>query len=227
MMNEMKINNEKPRRLSNESEEMGQISRVAFYAFVLNCVLTILKAILAKQSGSLAVTASAIDSGTDSLASLAVFGGLLLSTRKFKAFPYGLYKIENVISVVVSIFIFLAGLEIVRQSFSATWKPPVISLWVITGLFVNVMAIFLFGQYAVKTGKRTESPALIAEGRPGRRTVGNRCAFVGHAELFWRECQLCRNRNRSDRRRARCCFHCVCGMGTPCRRDAGVVGRLP
>jgi divalent metal cation (Fe/Co/Zn/Cd) transporter len=93
--------------LVSRTEETRQIQRVALYAFLLNFGLAGLKAALAYLSGSLAVVASAVDSATDSVASLAVLCGLKLSTRKSHTFPYGLYKIENVISVIVAIFIFL------------------------------------------------------------------------------------------------------------------------
>jgi len=106
-----------------ETEETRQIQRVALYAFLLNLGLAGLKVVLAYFSGSLAVAASAVDSGTDSVASLAVFGGLKLSTRKSLTFPYGLYKIENVISVIVAIFIFLAGFEIARKALSPAAEP--------------------------------------------------------------------------------------------------------
>ncbi len=78
-------------------EEAVRIQRVALYAFLINLGLAMMKAVLAAVSNSLAVTASAIDSATDSAASLALYGGLKLSTRKTKSFPLGLYKIENVI----------------------------------------------------------------------------------------------------------------------------------
>ena len=151
--------------LVSDTEETKQIQRVALYAFLLNLGLVGLKVALAYFSGSLAVAASAIDSATDSVASLAVFGGLKLSTRKTLTFPYGLYKIENVISVIVAIFIFLAGFEIARKALSPAAQPPAITLWVIGWLLAAVLITLLFGQYAIAVGKRTESPTLIAEGR--------------------------------------------------------------
>ena len=151
--------------LAGGTEETREIQRVALYAFLLNLGLSGLKIVLAYFSGSLALAASAVDSGTDSVASLAVFGGLKLSTRKSPAFPYGLYKIENVISVIMAIFIFLAGFEIVRKALSPAAAPPAIRLWVIGWLVGAVLLTFLFGQYAIAVGRRTESPTLIAEGR--------------------------------------------------------------
>ncbi|MBN1841014.1 MAG: cation diffusion facilitator family transporter [Deltaproteobacteria bacterium] len=159
------ISTDQRSHLVGRTEETKQIQRVAIYAFLLNFGLAGLKAALAYLSGSLAVVASAVDSATDSVASLAVLGGLKLSTRKSRAFPYGLYKIENVISVIVAIFIFFAGFEIARKALSPAEKLPAISPWIIALLLAGTLMTFLFGQYAIAAGKRTESPTLIAEGR--------------------------------------------------------------
>jgi len=153
------------RKNNTLAKEAKQIERVALYALLINFVLTGIKAVLAYFSGSLAVAASAIDSATDSVASLTILGGLKLSTRKSPTFPYGLYKIENVISVIMAIFIFFAGYEIVRNILSPGIKPPTITLGLIGWLSAGILITFLFGQYAIAIGKRTKSPTLIAEGR--------------------------------------------------------------
>lgn len=151
--------------LCSEADETKQILLVAFYALFLNLALTILKTIIAFLTSSLAVAASAVDSAIDSFASLAVLGGLKMSTRKTKTFPYGLYKIENLISVIVALFIFVAGYEILRRALTSAVSSPHITPWVIGWLLVSVLATFLFGQYAIMMGKRSGSPALVAEGR--------------------------------------------------------------
>ena len=147
------------------NDETKQIHRIAAYAFFLNLVLAIMKALLAFSSGSLAITASAIDSGTDAVASLVIYGGVKLSTKKTRSFPMGLYKLENVASVVMALFIFIAGYEIIREILSPVGSLPRISLSYIILLFAGTVATLLFGQYAISTGRRTESPTLIAEGR--------------------------------------------------------------
>ncbi len=141
------------------------IHRVAILAFLLNLGLAGMKGALALTSGSLAVAASAIDSATDCIASMALFAGLKLSVRKTPSFPLGLYKIENVLSVVVALFIFLAGYEIARKAFKPDSAPPDISLGVVLLLALGTLATHLFGRYAVKAGRRTGSPTLKAEGR--------------------------------------------------------------
>lgn len=146
-------------------DETRQIHRVAGYAFLLNLALAIMKALLAFFSGSLAITASAIDSGTDAVASLVIYGGVKLSTRKTPSFPMGLYKLENVASIVIALFIFIAGYEIIRKVLSPTESSLQISFSYILLLIAGTVATLLFGQYAISIGRRTESPTLIAEGR--------------------------------------------------------------
>jgi cation diffusion facilitator family transporter len=152
-------------RKDSWNQESRQIRRVALYGFLLNLSLTAMKALLALFSGSLAIIASTIDSATDSVASLVLYIGLKLSNKKTSTFPLGLYKIENLISVAMAFFIFFAGYEIARHAFSAAALPPDISLTTILLVLLGTIAIFLFGQYAVAAGRRTESPTLIAEGR--------------------------------------------------------------
>jgi cation diffusion facilitator family transporter len=147
------------------SKESRQIQRIASYGFLLNLALTIMKIALAFVSGSLAITASTIDSATDSISSLLLYFGLKLSTKKTSNFPLGLYKIENVISVILALFIFFAGYEIARHAFFTEASFPEISLTTILLMLAGTIAIFFFGQYAIAAGKKTESPTLIAEGR--------------------------------------------------------------
>lgn len=146
-------------------EESKSIQLTALLAFVLNVVLAAAKGAMAVYSGSLALTASAVDSATDAVASLVLVGGLRLSSLKTRNFPLGLYKIENVLSVVVALFIFLAGWEIAQEAFSRPGPPPRVSVLIIGLQAAATLAVLLFGRYALNVGRRTESPTLIAEGR--------------------------------------------------------------
>ncbi len=154
---------------ADEQHDFGnedrQIRNVAFLAFLLNLGLAGVKGWLAYESASLAVTAGAVDSAADSVASLAVFFGLLLSARKTKTFPLGLYKVENLISVIVALFIFFAGYEIATRLIRPPAPPPDITLSLLWWMLGCTVAVFLFGKYALFLGEKTESPALKAEGR--------------------------------------------------------------
>lgn len=146
-------------------KETRQIQGIMLYAFLINVALAALKAVLAFLSGSLAVTASAIDSLTDAFASMAVYAGVKLSTKQFRSFPLGLYKIENLISIIIGFFILLVGYEIARRIFFETGAPPPdISMWIVGLLAFATFVTFMFGRFALHLGRKTESPTLIAEG---------------------------------------------------------------
>jgi cation diffusion facilitator family transporter len=171
-------------------QEARLIQRVALLAFLINLGLAIMKAILAVLSNSLAVSAGAIDSATDSIASLVLYGGVRLSSKKSPHFPLGLYKIENVISVIVAFFIFFAGYEIARQILTPAQEHPEVSMTVMVLLFVGTTATFLFGQYALLTGKRTGSPTLLAEGRHRQVDVISSLVVLASAGLSYFRVQV-------------------------------------
>jgi cation diffusion facilitator family transporter len=147
------------------TEEARLISKVAGLALVLNFLLALMKTFLSFYSGSLSITAGAIDSATDTVASLAIYMGILLSERKSRSFPLGLYKLENIASVIISIFIFIAGYEIIQHILISAPTDMNIFPLTICLLLAGTIATFLFGQYATVVGKKTGSPTLIAEGR--------------------------------------------------------------
>jgi cation diffusion facilitator family transporter len=171
-------------------DDTAQVCRVAGYAFVLNLFLAVMKGFLAVTSGSLAIMAGAIDSGTDAIASFVIYGGVKLSTRKTRAFPLGLYKLENVASVLIAIFIFIAGYEIAARIFSGQEQLPQIPLPYIWLLAAATLMIFLFGRYAIRVGRRTHSPTLLAEGRHRQVDVLSSivvlvAAFLGYLGVGW------------------------------------------
>jgi len=70
-----------------------------------------------------------------------------------------------VISVIVALFILFVGYEIARQIFlNAGAPPPDISPGIVVLLALATLVTFMFGQYALHLGRKTESPTLIAEG---------------------------------------------------------------
>ncbi len=145
--------------------ETRRIGRLFLLAFVLNLILAGVKSVLAINSDSFAVTAGAIDSVTDSVASLAVYVGILLSSRTLKSFPLGLYKLENFLSIVIALFIFITGYEVAKRIFLVKENVTSISLTTIFLLVTTTAGIFIFGQYASSVGKQTGSPTLKAEGK--------------------------------------------------------------
>ena len=141
------------------------VARVATWGVVVSLALVALTVAIAAVSHSFALTATAVDCVVDVVAALVLWLGLRLSERKPAAFPYGLYKIENLLQVAVALLIFIASYEIARQAFAASRRTPSIDALVIAGVVVTIAATWVYGWYAMRLGKRVSSPALIADGK--------------------------------------------------------------
>jgi len=139
-------------------------SRTAFYSTLLNIGVAGTKGVLAWLSGSSALLADAVHGFSDVFASVLVLVGIWLSKKRSKAFPWGLYKVENIVALVSSGFIFLAGYEIVRHAFIAGRASHLSHLFIAaSGLLIIVLVIIFFSRYEAKKAKSLSSPSLRAD----------------------------------------------------------------
>ena len=143
---------------------MEQSEKIGLYSIATNLVLVGVKFGLSLLSGSVALIADAIHSLTDVISSVTVFAGIKISKRKSKNFPYGLYKVENFVSLLSSIFIFLAGYEIVHATFFKQHSLKIDYLpYAMAGVLLTMGITFAFSRYELRQGKEIGSPSLIAD----------------------------------------------------------------
>ncbi|NLM29787.1 MAG: cation diffusion facilitator family transporter [Methanomicrobiales archaeon] len=147
------------------------IMRVALLSLAVNIGLVIAKLTLSVYSGSLALRADGIHSFVDVVAALALIAGLLLSTRKRRDFPYGLYKIENVVAVVISLLIFFTAFEIAMEAVAGDVTAQPYGGWVLLIVAGFIPVPFILGTYQVNVGRKYNSPGLIADGRQHQMDV--------------------------------------------------------
>jgi cation diffusion facilitator family transporter len=141
------------------------LERMGVYSLVINMGLVALKLGLAAFSGSLALAASATDSAVDIFGSLAVLVGLVISKRKTRAFPFGLYKVENVVSIIIAVLILVAGYEIAKEAIAGSTGPVTTEWWMLLGVGLTVIVPLVWGRYELRVGKAANSPSLMAEAR--------------------------------------------------------------
>ncbi|MGD2147032.1 MAG: cation diffusion facilitator family transporter [Anaerolineae bacterium] len=149
----------------------ANVERWGWYSIGINVVLGAINLVVALASGSLAVRAELVHNLVDLLTAVAVLIGLRLSTRKTKAFPYGLYKLENVITVGLAMMIFVTAYEIARD---ALFTPPgraEVDPWMLGGLIVATIIPLLFSHFELQAGERANSPALVADAKEYRAHV--------------------------------------------------------
>ncbi|HUW86256.1 MAG TPA: cation diffusion facilitator family transporter, partial [Methanoregula sp.] len=139
--------------------------RVALFSLLVNAGLVTIKVILSFLTGSLGLKADAVHSFIDIIGSGALILGFIISRRKSSSFPYGMYKAENIVSIIISFLLFFTAYEIVHQAIFVPSEIHSFSGWILALAAALIPVPFLFGRYEVSMGKRYNSPSLVADGK--------------------------------------------------------------
>jgi cation diffusion facilitator family transporter len=126
---------------------------------------------VALASGSLAVEAELVHNLVDLLTAIGVLIGLRFSTRKSRSFPYGLYKLENVVAVVLAVMTFVTVYEIARDALFEPPRQAVVDVWMLVGVIVATVIPLVFSHFELRAGQEANSPALIADAKEYRAHV--------------------------------------------------------
>jgi cation diffusion facilitator family transporter len=145
--------------------------KVGIYSLLVNVALAGVKLVLSFTTGSLALRADAIHSSVDIFGSVALIVGLVIANRKSSKFPYGLYKVENVVTVVISILLFVSVYEIVTEAIRGEAAEEILNSWVLITVGAMAVVPYLFSRYEIKVGERYNSPSLIADGKQFRADI--------------------------------------------------------
>src|SRR4030042_673636 len=146
----------------------SQATQVAWASIAVNIVLSLLNLAIAAASGSLAVAAEMVHNLVDLVASVAVLAGVKISERESRAFPYGLYKVENVVAVGIAILIFFTGYEIAQQAIRGGAGPVTVNGWMLAGVALSAMIPLAFSVYQMRVGRALNSPSLMASAQEYR-----------------------------------------------------------
>jgi cation diffusion facilitator family transporter len=157
--------------LAIPSQEPGNVERWGWYSIGVNVILATINLVVAVASGSLAVRAEMVHNGVDFLTAVAVLIGLKLSTRKTSEFPYGLYKLENVITVGLALMIFVTAYEIARDALFTPSREAVVDPWMLGGVILATVIPLIFSRYELRVGQEANSPALMADAKEYRAHV--------------------------------------------------------
>jgi cation diffusion facilitator family transporter len=153
--------NEGPGRQDGPSRTGGK--RLAVLSLSLNLFLAAAKYLLYLYAGSTAVLAEAVHSLTDVVGSLLVIGGIYLSEKKSRRFPWGLYKVENLAAVLSAALIFLSAYEIAAMIYHPSPAGLKNLDSALIALLVMALPIVLFSQYEAKRAAAINSPSLMAD----------------------------------------------------------------
>lgn len=137
----------------------------------VNLLLTAINLVIAAASGSLAVAAEMVHNLVDLMASVAVLAGLKISQRQSKDFPYGLYKIENLVAIGVALLIFVSGYEIAKEALFSASREARVEPWMLVGIGASALVPLVFSHFEMRVGREANSPALIADAQEYRAHI--------------------------------------------------------
>jgi cation diffusion facilitator family transporter len=156
-------------KFAGENSPISRVSgysKIAIYSCLVNFILMALKYYLGEASGSLALKADAIHSFADVISSLTIFLGIIIADRKTRNFPEGLYKVENLVALLSSLFIFFAAYEIGAEALWTVSHEQITNLPQVVGGIIAIMAIAaIFSRYELRIGLDVGSPSLVADAR--------------------------------------------------------------
>lgn len=138
---------------------------------IVNVSLFILKLIFSIITNSIALQADAFDNLTDIVMVLAALIGIVYSRKKpNEKFPYGYYKIENIISLFISLFIFYTAYIIILETFQdivnfiqGNFRIIKISPLSLIFLIISLIVSLIITYYLKTVGKKTNSPVIKSE----------------------------------------------------------------
>jgi len=146
-------------------ESLRRGRKVAAAATFATLLLTAVKAVVGYLSGSAALLADAVHSGSDVVAIFASWLGLKFAERKpTETFPYGFYKAETLATFLISGFILYAGVELLIEGVRKLGTTSDIDMpFLAMGVsLVSSAAALLIAVWEKKVGREINSQSLIA-----------------------------------------------------------------
>lgn len=147
---------------------MEPTERAEAIAVVASVFMAVGMISVALISGSVSVLAEGIDTCVDIITSIAVMIGLKLSKRRSKDFPYGLYKIENLVTIAIAALILFSAYALARESIDnlVSAQETVSKPWVAMATMAVVAVVTgLLAWNKGRVGRRENSPSLLADSR--------------------------------------------------------------
>ena len=169
-------------------ENQKQKTSVALLSIASNSILVLLKLTAGILSGSISVLSEAAHSSMDLIASIIAFFAVRISAKRPDAeHPFGHGKVEDISALAEALLIFIAAVWIIYEAIHKLINPrplEIVDRGVGVMLF-SVIANIVVSSLLFKVGKKTESPALIADAWHLRTDVYTSAGVMTGLALIW------------------------------------------
>lgn len=154
-----------------------------------NCLLFLFKLLAGSLTGSVSITADALNNLSDASGSIVTLIGFRVADKPAdEHHPYGHARAEYLSGLAVAVLILFIGFELVKSSVEKIFQPTAVefsatALWVLTGSIAVKLWMSLFNR---SLGHRISSTALIATAADSRNDCLSTFAVLlaGLAEHF-------------------------------------------
>ncbi len=131
----------------------------------LNIILCLMKFFVGSITGSIAITADAVNNLSDAGSSaVTVFGFKMAGKPADREHPFGHGRIEYITAMIVSFIILFMGIELAIQSVNKIRSPEDVKFSLIGAIIiaVSILGKLWLALFNKKLGKRIDSPAMTA-----------------------------------------------------------------
>lgn len=136
-----------------------------FVGIVMNIILAIAKLIIGTFSGSISITADAVNNFSDAGSSIITLIGFKMASKPADpSHPYGHGRIEYISGLIVAFIVLIFGIELMKSSVERIINPVEItySIWAIIVLILSIAGKIWLGLFNRKLGKAINSTAMTA-----------------------------------------------------------------
>ena len=141
--------------------------KVSTITLIINTLLFVFKFIAGLMAHSQAMISDAIHSLTDSITTIIVIFGLVMSSKKAdKEHPYGHERIESVFAIILSFILLVTGLSIGYMGIKAVFFSSKLTAPGFLALLAAVISIIvkeIMFHYTMRTAKKIASSSMEAD----------------------------------------------------------------
>lgn len=148
---------------SNVREKYGTLGGLV--GIVVNMIIAAAKLIIGSFSGSISITADAVNNFSDAGSSIITLIGFKMANKPAdEDHPYGHGRIEYISGFIVAFIVLIFGVELMKSSVDRIINPAEItySIWAIVVLVLSIAGKIWLGLFNRKLGKAINSTAMTA-----------------------------------------------------------------
>ena len=151
--------------MSDPPDHSKQVRKVTWIGLMVNLFLAVVKFIVGTIGSSQAVIADAVHSLSDMTTDIAVLWGVGFWTAPAdEDHPYGHWRIESIVTVVIGMTLVTVALGIAYQALATIREPHIRQPgWIaITGVLLSIVLKEWLYRWTIRIGKSSKSSALVA-----------------------------------------------------------------